>query len=234
MASPCRSASAAATTSWPCRDQALRANWVHHSPAVPCRSSACNSSEAGDEVTAAEEQQHPEQQCLSQQDDSSQGPAAEPPLQQDDELQQQQEPWQQQGQVQVQPAAVEFGSYFSQHPVRQYVGHTEDILDISWSAGTSKLLRCVLVCHGVLPVLCMVCVHTPHSITGCKTITMALQVNAASASFKFHTLLQRHPCSRVFVPLRCLRIAFAALRSVTHSSCCSHARIWCALQAASC
>ncbi|KAF6258796.1 WD40-repeat-containing domain protein [Scenedesmus sp. NREL 46B-D3] len=31
--------------------------------------------------------------------------------------------------------SVEFGPYFSQHPVRQYVGHTEDILDISWSAG---------------------------------------------------------------------------------------------------
>jgi hypothetical protein len=37
----------------------------------------------------------------------------------------------------VQPPLVEFGPYFSQQPVRQYVGHAEDILDISWSAGVS-------------------------------------------------------------------------------------------------
>jgi hypothetical protein len=35
---------------------------------------------------------------------------------------------------------VEFGPYFSQQPVRQYVGHTEDILDMSWSAGARNML----------------------------------------------------------------------------------------------
>jgi hypothetical protein len=44
----------------------------------------------------------------------------------------------------VQPPLVKFGPYFSQQPVRQYVGHTEDILDISWSAGREAAAGCAV------------------------------------------------------------------------------------------
>ncbi|WIA18171.1 hypothetical protein OEZ85_009646 [Tetradesmus obliquus] len=122
------------------RDKDLRTNWVYHPPAVPRRSSACDSSQAGDEAAAAEEQQQQHQQQHQQQqmgqDESSQQHGAEPPPQHADEPQQQQ---QQQQQERAQPPVVEFGPYFSQHPVRQYVGHAEDILDISWSAGSFLL-----------------------------------------------------------------------------------------------
>ncbi|WIA38459.1 hypothetical protein OEZ86_001782 [Tetradesmus obliquus] len=118
------------------RDKDLRTNWLYHPPAVPRRSSACDSSQAGDDAAAAEEQQQQHQQQQQQQqmgqDESSQQHGAEPPPQHADEPQQQQ---QQQQQQRAQPPVVEFGPYFSQHPVRQYVGHAEDILDISWSAG---------------------------------------------------------------------------------------------------
>jgi hypothetical protein len=112
---------------------------VYHPPAVPRRSSTCDSSQAGDEAAAAaeEQQQHQKQHLQQQQDDSSQQLGAEPVQQHGDEPQQQQQQQQQEWQQQesVQPPLVEFGPYFSQQPVRQYVGHTEDILDISWSAG---------------------------------------------------------------------------------------------------
>lgn len=50
-----------------------------------------------------------------------------------------------------QPPAVEFGPYFSTQPVRVYTGHTEDILDVSWSAAgfilTASLDKCVRLWH---------------------------------------------------------------------------------------
>lgn len=63
----------------------------------------------------------------------------------------QQQHWQQQAHTQEEPAAVDFGPYFSRQPVRVFLGHTEDILDISWSAGgfilTASLDKSVRLWH---------------------------------------------------------------------------------------
>jgi hypothetical protein len=43
-----------------------------------------------------------------------------------------------------QPPVIEFGDYFSRTPVRQYQGHVEDILDVSWSPSGGFLLSASL------------------------------------------------------------------------------------------
>jgi hypothetical protein len=43
-----------------------------------------------------------------------------------------------------QPPAVEWGAYYSRSPVRQYHGHCEDILDVSWSGSGGFLLSASL------------------------------------------------------------------------------------------
>lgn len=42
------------------------------------------------------------------------------------------------------PPVVEFGAYYSRTPVRQYSGHSEDILDLSWSSSGGFLLSASL------------------------------------------------------------------------------------------
>lgn len=42
------------------------------------------------------------------------------------------------------PPVVEFGPYYSRSPVRQYSGHSEDILDLSWSSSGGFLLSASL------------------------------------------------------------------------------------------
>jgi WD40 repeat protein len=58
--------------------------------------------------------------------------------------QQEQQQQQQQQQQAVQPPVVEFGPYYSRTPVRQYHGHTEDILDLGWSSSGSFVLSASL------------------------------------------------------------------------------------------
>lgn len=52
---------------------------------------------------------------------------------------------------QEQPPIVEYGLYFSRQPVRVFTGHTEDILDVTWSAGgfilTASLDKSVRLWH---------------------------------------------------------------------------------------
>jgi WD40 repeat protein len=72
------------------------------------------------------EQQHSQEQAQP-------GVLSPPPQQQQ---QQQSQP--------EQPPVIEFGAYYSRTPVRQYCGHGEDILDVSWSPSGGFLLSASL------------------------------------------------------------------------------------------
>lgn len=84
--------------------------------------------------------QHPQQQ------ETSSEPHPDP------QQQQQQQPQDVEQPARVQPPqppdphppVVEFGPYYSRTPVRQYSGHSEDILDLSWSSSCCFLLSASL------------------------------------------------------------------------------------------
>lgn len=96
-----------------------------------------------DELGQHASPQHQQQQQHSSQEDS--GEVEQPP--QSGPHQQPQQPQaqaQEQPQSPQQPPVVEFGPYYSRTPVRQYHGHCEDILDVSWSTTGGFLLSASL------------------------------------------------------------------------------------------